>query len=82
MEHAEEFFRRTYHAANPFDVYDDFRDEACKLLKQFGINVEYHHHETGERGQHEIRLLILAEKYPLHDLPVMNRCTFRTECIV
>jgi len=43
-----------YHAANPFDVYDDFRDEACALLKRFGISVKYHHHETGERGQQEI----------------------------
>jgi len=54
VEHAEEFFKNAYHAANPFDVYDDFRDDACKLLKQFGINVKYHHHETGERGQQEI----------------------------
>jgi glutamine synthetase len=54
VEHAEEFFRNAYHAANPFDVYDDFRDDACKLLKQFGVKVKYHHHETGERGQQEI----------------------------
>jgi glutamine synthetase len=54
VEHAEEFFKSAYHAANPFDVYDDFRDEACALLKRFGISVKYHHHETGERGQQEI----------------------------
>ena len=54
IEHGEEFFRNAYHAANPFDVYDDFRDEASKLLKRFGIDVKYHHHETGERGQQEI----------------------------
>lgn len=54
IEHGEEFFQNAYHAANPFDVYDDFRDEACNLLKQFGINVKYHHHEVGERGQQEI----------------------------
>mgnify|MGYP000070728458 CR=1 FL=1 len=54
VTHAEEFFRNAYHAANPFDIYDDFRDEACNLLKQFGINVKYHHHETGERAQQEI----------------------------
>jgi glutamine synthetase len=54
VEHAEEFFKNAYHAANPFDVYDDFRDEACRLLKQFGIDVKYHHHESGERGQQEI----------------------------
>ncbi|MEW6508041.1 MAG: type I glutamate--ammonia ligase [Bacteroidota bacterium] len=54
VEHAEEFYKKAYHAANPFDIYDDFRDEACKLLTKFGINVKYHHHEVGERGQQEI----------------------------
>jgi glutamine synthetase len=54
VAHAEEFFKSAYHAINPFDVYDDFRDEACALLKRFGIDVKYHHHETGERGQQEI----------------------------
>jgi len=54
VEHAEEFFKNAYHAANPFDVYDDFRDDASALLKRFGISVKYHHHETGERGQQEI----------------------------
>ena len=54
VEHAEEFYKRAYHAANPFDIYDDFRDEASKLLQKFGIKVKYHHHEVGERGQQEI----------------------------
>jgi glutamine synthetase len=54
VEHAEEFFKNAYHAANPFDVYDDFRDEACAVLRKFGVSVKYHHHETGERGQQEI----------------------------
>ncbi len=54
IQHEEEFFRNAYHAANPFDAYDDFRDEASKLIQRFGIRVKYHHHETGERGQQEI----------------------------
>jgi len=54
VTHGEEFFRNAYHAANPFDMYDDFRDEATRILQQFGIRVKYHHHETGERGQQEI----------------------------
>ncbi len=54
IEHQEEFYKKAYHAANPFDIYDDFRDEACKLLSKFGIKVKYHHHEVGERGQQEI----------------------------
>jgi glutamine synthetase len=54
VEHAEEFYKKAYHAANPFDEYDDFRDEASKLLQKFGLKVKYHHHEVGERGQQEI----------------------------
>lgn len=54
VKHEEEFYKRAYHAANPFDLYDDFRDEACKLFQSLGINVKYHHHEVGERGQQEI----------------------------
>lgn len=82
IEHAEEFFKNGYHAANPFDVYDDFRDKACKLLKDFGIKVKYHHHETGERGQQEIEtyfsnLLATADnvitvKYALFNLARQN----------
>lgn len=54
VEHEEEFYKKAYHAANPFDVYDDFRDEASKIMSKFGIKVKYHHHEVGERGQQEI----------------------------
>jgi glutamine synthetase len=78
ITHAEEFFRNAYHAANPFDIYDDFRDEACKLFNRFGVNVKYHHHETGERAQQEIEtafydLLITGDnivsvKYALFNL--------------
>ncbi len=82
VEHAEEFFKDGYHAANPFDVYDDFRDKACKLLKDFGIKVKYHHHETGERGQQEIETYftdllttadnIITAKYALFNLARQN----------
>ncbi|MFH0988971.1 MAG: type I glutamate--ammonia ligase [bacterium] len=78
VEQVEEFFKNAYHAANPFDVYDDFRDEACKVLKQFGIKVKYHHHEVGERGQQEIETYfsdllttadnIITAKYALFNL--------------
>jgi glutamine synthetase len=82
VEHAEEFFKNGYHAANPFDVYDDFRDKACRLLKDFGIKVKYHHHETGERGQQEIETYfsnlletadnIVTVKYALFNLARQN----------
>jgi glutamine synthetase len=54
VEHVEEFYKKAYHAANPFDEYDDFRDQLTKVLMQQGVKVKYHHHEVGERGQQEI----------------------------
>ena len=54
VEHVEEFYKKAYHAVNPFDEYDDFRDQLTKLLIKQGVKVKYHHHEVGERGQQEI----------------------------
>jgi glutamine synthetase len=78
VEHEEEFSRNAYHAANPFDLYDDFRDEACRLLAELGVPVKYHHHECGERGQQEIETsfmdlltaadAIVTAKYALFNL--------------
>lgn len=82
VEHAEEFTKKAYHAANPFDIYDDFRDEACKYFKKMGIEVKYHHHEVGERGQQEIETYfsdllstgdnIISAKYVLFNLARMK----------
>lgn len=77
IEHQEEFFANAYHAANPFDIYDDFRDEASLLFKQMGIDVKYHHHEVGERGQQEIEiqfdnLLAISDKIVLAKYLLFN----------
>ena len=50
----EVFYHNAYHACNPFDRYDDFRDEVCAVMGDFGIPVRYHHHEVGAQGQQEI----------------------------
>ena len=50
----EGFYQNAYHACNPFDRHDDFRDEVCAVMKDFGIPVRYHHHEVGKHGQQEI----------------------------
>jgi len=54
MSSPERFFGNAYHACNPHDRYADFRDEACELMRRFGIEVRYHHHEVGAMGQQEI----------------------------
>jgi len=53
----EEFHHNAYHACNPQDIYDDFRDMASRMLMQLGMDVKYHHHEVGERGQQEIEMM-------------------------
>ncbi len=74
----ENFSFNGYHIANPLDLYDDFRDEASRLLIKAGIPVKYHHHEVGNCGQQEIETFfnpllktcdtILLTKYILHNL--------------
>ena len=57
LEHGEKLHSGAYHAVNPMDLYDDFRDKAVCMLKDFGIRTKYHHHELGKKGQQEIELL-------------------------
>ncbi|MFH1842676.1 MAG: glutamine synthetase beta-grasp domain-containing protein [bacterium] len=54
LQSQERFFQNAYHACNPHDKYDDFRDEVCAVMRDFGIAVRYHHHEVGAHGQQEI----------------------------
>jgi len=54
VSHDEEFHHNAYHACNPNDIYADFRDSAVRMMLRLGIEVKYHHHEVGERGQQEI----------------------------
>ena len=54
MASEEAFFQNAYHACNPHDRYDDFRDEVCAVMRDFDIPVRYHHHEVGDKGQQEI----------------------------
>lgn len=78
IDSEEKFGFNGYHIANPLDLYDDFRDEATRLLMQAGIPVKYHHHEVGNMGQQEIEIFfddllksadhIILSKYILHNL--------------
>jgi glutamine synthetase len=54
VQSQERFFQNAYHACNPHDKYDDFRDEVSVQMRHFGIPVRYHHHEVGANGQQEI----------------------------
>ena len=55
-----------YHIDRPSDVTFDLRNRICEVMKDFGIEVKYHHHEVGGSGQDEIEVQ-LAEMSKLAD---------------
>lgn len=50
--------QNAYHLINPEDRYDDFRDQAVRLLVDLKMPVRYHHHEGGGYGQQEIEFAL------------------------
>ncbi|MDD5090819.1 MAG: type I glutamate--ammonia ligase [Candidatus Wallbacteria bacterium] len=49
--------QRAYEAAPPEDNTTKIRNLCCKYLKDYiGMDIKYHHHEVGSRGQCEIEL--------------------------
>ena len=45
-----------YHIDRPNDITFDVRNDICEKMKEFGIDVKYHHHEVGGSGQDEIEV--------------------------
>ena len=46
--------QKNYHIAKPFDVSYECRSEMCLLMKEAGIDINYHHPEVAASGQFEI----------------------------
>ena len=46
--------QKNYHIAKPFDISYECRSEMCMLMKEMGIDINYHHPEVGAAGQFEI----------------------------
>ena len=46
--------QKNYHIAKPFDVSYECRSEMCMLMKEMGIDINYHHPEVAASGQFEI----------------------------
>ena len=46
--------QKNYHIAKPFDVSYECRSEMCMLMKDMGIEINYHHPEVAASGQFEI----------------------------
>ncbi|MBQ2245015.1 MAG: glutamine synthetase beta-grasp domain-containing protein, partial [Oscillospiraceae bacterium] len=46
--------QKNYHIAKPFDTSFECRSEMCMLMKDMGIDINYHHPEVAASGQFEI----------------------------
>ncbi|MBQ2724355.1 MAG: glutamine synthetase beta-grasp domain-containing protein, partial [Clostridia bacterium] len=46
--------QKNYHIAKPFDISYDCRSEMYLLMKEMGIEINYHHPEVAASGQFEI----------------------------
>jgi len=46
--------QKNYHIAKPFDTSYECRSEMCLLMKDAGIEINYHHPEVAASGQFEI----------------------------
>lgn len=65
-----------YHIDRPSDITFDLRNEICERMKDFGIEVKYHHHEVGGSGQDEIEVQ-LAEVSKLADQTMLAKYIIR-----
>ncbi|MCR4690928.1 MAG: type I glutamate--ammonia ligase [Lachnospiraceae bacterium] len=74
-----------YHTTLPMDINADLRSRMCLSMKDWGIDVKYHHPEVGGSGQMEIEvelgdMLKLADdtmsaKYVIKNEAVAEGCT-------
>ncbi len=65
-----------YHYDLPTDIHFDLRNEICRLMKDCGIDVKYHHHEVGGSGQMEIEVE-LGEMCKMADATMMTKYMIR-----
>ncbi len=74
-----------YHTTLPMDINADLRSRMCLSMKDWGIDVKYHHPEVGGSGQMEIEvelgdMLKLADdtmsaKYVIKNEAVLDGCS-------
>ncbi len=74
-----------YHSCLPMDICNDLRSRMCMSMKDWGIDVKYHHHEVGGSGQMEIEVELadmlaladgtMAAKYVIKNEAVLDGCT-------
>ena len=74
-----------YHTALPMDIHNDLRSRICLSMKEWGIDVKYHHHEVGGCGQMEVEVELgemlrmadhtMSAKYVIKNEAARGGCT-------
>lgn len=70
-----------YHMALPMDVNNDLRSRMCMTMKEWGIDVKYHHHEVGGPGQQEIEVE-LGEMVKMCDNTMSTKYIIKNEAVL
>ena len=69
-----------YHNSLPTDIRNDLRSEMCIAMKEWGIDVKYHHPEVGGSGQMEIEVE-LGEMLKLADDTMSAKYVIKNEAV-
>ncbi|MBE6692218.1 MAG: type I glutamate--ammonia ligase [Ruminococcaceae bacterium] len=72
--------QKNYHIAKPFDTSYDCRSEMCLLMKEMGIDINYHHPEVAASGQFEIEPQ-LGEVVHMADATMMIKYIIRNTAL-
>ncbi|MCR5134305.1 MAG: type I glutamate--ammonia ligase [Clostridiales bacterium] len=69
-----------YHNPLPTDIHNDLRSSMCLAMKEFGVEVKYHHPEVGGSGQMEIEVE-LGEMLKLADDTMSAKYVIKNEAV-
>ena len=72
--------QKNYHIAKPFDTSFECRSEMCMLMKEAGIEINYHHPEVAASGQYEIEPQ-LGEVVHMADATMMIKYIIRNTAL-
>jgi glutamine synthetase len=73
-------YQKGYHAALPYDVTNDIRNQMVLTLEEMGVPVKYHHHEVGAAGQVEIEV-VLGQLESMADRTMMIKYVVKNTAI-
>ena len=69
-----------YHTSLPSDIRNDLRSRMCMAMKEWGIDVKYHHPEVGGSGQMEIEVE-LGDMLKLADDTMSAKYVIKNEAV-